>query len=74
MPSEIYYKELAHPVMEAERLHERRLASWGPRRAQNPGLQPPSPAALRMSVEEARDQTALNIPEKNSVKAKGKLT
>lgn len=30
---EIYYKELAHTVMEAERLREMQLASWRPRKA-----------------------------------------
>lgn len=29
----IYYKELAHTVMEAERSHDPQLASWRPSRA-----------------------------------------
>ena len=53
------------PQSDCKQAWQGRAMSWGPRRAQNPGLQPPSPAALRMSVEEARDQIALNIPEKN---------
>ena len=34
---EIYYKELVHPVLEAEKSRDLQLASWRPRRAESQG-------------------------------------
>lgn len=69
-----FYKPQFPHGTDWEQTWQGRAVSRGPRRGQNPGLPPPSPAAQGTSVEKARARTVLRIPEKTFVKTKGKLT